>query len=82
VHPERFVLCELWSSRAIYDQHWNLQQERERAAGPKPPPPPPEPGAPPRRSTVEFYEQQIYRNVEGVWMPADETQRSTTVRWA
>jgi quinol monooxygenase YgiN len=81
LHPNRFVLCELWSSRAIYDQHWNLQQERERAAGPKPPPAPPEPGQPARSSTVEFYEQQVYKNVDGVWMAADTEQRSTTVRW-
>jgi quinol monooxygenase YgiN len=81
LHPERFVLCELWSSRAIYDKHWNLQQLREREAGPKPPPPPPEPGQPARRSTVEFYEQHIYRNVDGVWTAADEELRSTTVRW-
>jgi quinol monooxygenase YgiN len=81
LHPERFVLCELWSSRAIYDKHWNLQQQREREAGPKPPPPPPEPGQPARRSTVEFYEQQIYKNVDGVWTAADEERRSATVRW-
>jgi quinol monooxygenase YgiN len=81
VHPERFVLCELWTDRAIYDKHWRLQLEREKSQPPKPPPPPPEPGAPQRRSTVEFYEQAIYRNVEGLWMPADETKRSETVRW-
>jgi hypothetical protein len=81
VHPERYVLCELWADRAIYDKHWLLQQEREKA-NPKPPPPPPAPGEPPRRSTVEFYEYTLYRNVDGVWMPADELQRSTTVRWS
>ena len=80
VHPERFVLCELWADRAVYDKHWNLQQQRERE-NPKPPPPPPAPGESPRRSTVEIYEQQVYRNVDGVWMPADEHQRSTTIRW-
>jgi quinol monooxygenase YgiN len=81
LRPERFVLCELWSSREIYDKHWNLQQERERAAGPKPPPAPAQPGEKPRTSTVEFYEQRIYKNVDGVWMAADEALRSTTVRW-
>ncbi len=81
LRPERFVLCELWSSRAIYDKHWMLQQERERAAGPKPPAPPPQPGEKPRTSTVEFYEQRIYKNVDGVWMAADESARSATVRW-
>jgi quinol monooxygenase YgiN len=80
VRPERFVLCELWADRAIYDKHWRLQQEREKSQPPKPQPPP-EPGPPQRRSTVEFYEQATYRNVDGVWMPADETKRSATVRW-
>jgi hypothetical protein len=23
----------------------------------------------------------VYRNVDGVWMPADEQLRSTTIRW-
>ncbi len=80
VHPERFVLCELWADRAVYDAHWNLQQRREREH-PKPPPPPPAPGEPARRSTVEIYEQQVYKNVDGVWMAADEQRRSTTIRW-
>lgn len=80
VHPERFVLCELWADRAIYDRHWHLQQERAKSQPPKPSPPA-ETAAPQRRSTVEFYEQAIYRNLDGVWMPADETKRSETVRW-
>lgn len=79
-HPNRWVLCELWSSKAIYDKHWQLQQEREKL-NPPPPPPPPKPGDTPRRSTVEFYVQDVFANVGGVWMPADEAERSETVRW-
>jgi quinol monooxygenase YgiN len=79
-HPNRWVLCELWASKAIYDKHWKLQQEREKLNPPKPPPPP-QPGEQPRRSTVEFYVQDVYANVGGVWMPADEAERSETVRW-
>jgi quinol monooxygenase YgiN len=78
VHPERFVLCELWADRAVYDKHWNLQQQRERDRAK---PPPPAPGVPGRRSTVEIYEQHVYKNVDGIWMAADEHQRSTTIRW-
>jgi quinol monooxygenase YgiN len=81
LHPERYVLCELWASRAIYDKHWKLQLEREKSAPPKPPAPPPQPGAPQRRGTVEFYEQHLYQNVDGTWMSADPEQRSETVRW-
>lgn len=78
--PNRWVLCELWSSKAIYDKHWKLQQEREKLDPPKPPPPP-NPGDPPRRSTVEFYVQQTYTVVDGVWTAADAEDRSDTVRW-
>ena len=81
VHPERYVLCELWENREIYDKHWKLQQEREKNAPPKSPPPPSAPEAPQRRGTVEFYEQHLFRNVEGVWMPAEAEFRSETVRW-
>jgi quinol monooxygenase YgiN len=79
-HPNRWVLCELWASKAIYDKHWRLQQEREKLDPPKPPPPP-QPGEQPRRSIVEFYVQDVFANVGGVWMPADEAERSETVRW-
>jgi quinol monooxygenase YgiN len=79
-HPNRWVLCELWASKAIYDKHWRLQQEREKLNPPKPPPPP-QPGEQPRRSTVEFYVQDVFANVGGVWMPADEAERGETVRW-
>jgi quinol monooxygenase YgiN len=78
VHPERYLLCELWSDRAIYDKHWQLQREREAA---QPPKPPPDPAAPQRKTVIEFYEQAVYKNVDGVWMPADEAQRSVHVRW-
>lgn len=81
LHPERFVLSELWSDRAAYDKHWQLQQQRERE-NPKPPPPPPEPGAPARRSTVEIYEQHVYKVVDGIWQAAEEAARSQTIRWA
>jgi quinol monooxygenase YgiN len=79
-HPNRFVLCELWASKEIYDKHWRSQQERERTNPPKPPPPP-QPGDVPRSSTVEFYVQDVYANVDGVWMPASPAERSETVRW-
>jgi quinol monooxygenase YgiN len=78
--PNRWVLCELWSSKAIYDKHWKLQQEREKLNPPKPPAPP-KPGEPPRRSTVEFYVQQVFQVVDGIWTAADPEERSETVRW-
>lgn len=74
MRPERFVLVELWESEAIYDQHWRLTQESERAN----PPPPPVPGT---TATVEFYRQEIYQRVEGIWQLADEERRTATVRW-
>ena len=80
LHPEKTVLCELWASKAIYDKHWKLQQEREQAAPPKPPEPP-KPGEGPRRVSIEFYEQRVYQNVGGTWMAADPAERSETVRW-
>ena len=80
VHPERFILSELWANRAVYDKHWKLQQARERE-NPKPPPPPPVPGAPARRSVVEIYEQQIFTVVDGIWQSATESERSETIRW-
>jgi len=78
--PNRWVLCELWSTKAIYDKHWKLQQEREKLNPPKPPAPP-KPGEPPRRSTVEFYVQQVFTVVDGLWTAADPEERSETVRW-
>lgn len=81
LHPNRFVLCELWASKAIYDKHWRLQQEREKNGPPKPAPVPSLPGQPARSATVEFYKHDLYQNVEGVWMPADSAERSETVRW-
>ena len=81
LHPNRYVLCELWTSKAIYDKHWNLQTERQKSAPPKPPPPPPAPGEPARSASVEMYEQKLYKNVDGVWMAADPGERSETIRW-
>jgi quinol monooxygenase YgiN len=81
MHPNRFILCELWASKAIYDKHWRLQQEREKANPPKPPPPP-GPGESPRKATVEFYVQQVYQVVDGIWTAADPAERSETIRWA
>jgi quinol monooxygenase YgiN len=81
LRPERFVLCELWADRSAYDEHWRLQTERERAAGPKPTPAPAPPGAAQRRATIEFYEQSLYANVDGVWTPEDPALTSQTIRW-
>jgi hypothetical protein len=81
LHPNKTVLCELWASKAIYDKHWRLQQEREKAAPPKPPAPAPKPGDQQRSVSIEFYEQRIYQNVDAVWMAADPAERSETVRW-
>jgi quinol monooxygenase YgiN len=80
VHPNRTVLCELWASKAIYDKHWNLQQERQKK-NPPPAPAPPKPGEPAQSVTVEFYEQQIYVRPEGIWIAADPAERSETIRW-
>jgi quinol monooxygenase YgiN len=80
MNPTTTVLCELWASRAIYDKHWNLQQEREKAA-PRKPPAAPKHGEHPRKVSVEFYEQRVYQNVDGTWMAADPEQRTETVRW-
>lgn len=80
MNPHKTVLCELWASRAIYDQHWNFQQEREKL-NPRKPPAAPKPGDKPRSVSVEFYEQAVYQNVDGTWMAADPAQRTETVRW-
>jgi quinol monooxygenase YgiN len=81
LHPNRYVLCELWTNKAIYDKHWNLQTERQKSAPPKPPPPPSAPGEPARSATVEMYVQKLYQNVDGVWMAADPAERGETIRW-
>jgi quinol monooxygenase YgiN len=80
MHPNRFILSELWASKPIYDKHWRAQQEREKLNPPKPPPPP-APGESPRKATVEFYVHEVYTVVDGVWTPADPEERSETVRW-
>jgi hypothetical protein len=81
LHPEKYMLAELWANQQIYDKHWRLQQEREKSEPPKPPAPTP-PGLPSRQATVEFYRHDPYRNIEGVWFPADPSARSETVRWS
>lgn len=72
IRPEKLVLLEHWSSYEIYDKHWTNQLERE--------------GRPARRpgstSVAEFYRHEPYTVVDGIWVPADEGKRSTTVRWA
>ena len=73
----RTVLCELWSTKAIYDKHWNLQLERQKSS----PPPVPTPGVAAPVVSVEFYEQQVYVRPDGSWVPADPADRSETVRW-
>jgi quinol monooxygenase YgiN len=81
LHPNRYVLCELWTSKRIYDIHWNLQTERNKNAPPKPTPPPPKPGQPARGASVEMYIQNVYKNVDGTWMAADPDDRGETIRW-
>jgi quinol monooxygenase YgiN len=71
-HPERFVLCELWTNKAIYDKHWQLVTERRKNS-------PPPPSA--LSMSVEMYEQRIYQVVDGTWMAADPAERSETIRW-
>jgi quinol monooxygenase YgiN len=71
-HPERFVLCELWSSKAIYDKHWRLVTERRKKS-------PPPPSA--LSMSVEMYEQRVYQVVDGTWMAVDPAERSETIRW-
>lgn len=73
--PECFVLLELWASKALYDNHWRNQQERERA-NPAPPAPP---GA--RRATVEMYKQTIFQRLDGIWQALDPEERTETIRW-
>ena len=75
MRPECFTLMELWASKAIYDKHWRLVQERDAAK----PPSPPAPGAP--RPTVEMYKQTIFQRVDGIWQAADEDERMETIRW-
>ncbi len=66
--PNRYVFCE---SKGIHDKHWHLQREREKGLPPKPPAPRPKPGEATPSGSVEFYEQKLYKNVDGVWMAAD-----------
>ena len=75
MRPERYTLIELWASKAIYDKHWRLSQERNRAK----PPAPPAPDAPP--PTVEMYKQTIFQRVDGIWQAADAAERMETIRW-
>lgn len=73
--PERFVLLELWASKALYDKHWHLQQERERAN------PPPPRGPDVARGVIEMYRQEIFQRVDGIWQSADPEERMETIRW-
>jgi quinol monooxygenase YgiN len=75
LRPERFVLMELWASRALYDKHWRLVQDRDRAN----PPAPPAPGA--ARPVVEIYKQTVFQRVDGIWQAADAEERMETIRW-
>lgn len=75
MRPDCYVLMELWASKALYDKHWRLQQERERAN----PPPPPAPGAP--RAVVEMYRRTVFQRVDGIWQAADPEERMETIRW-
>jgi quinol monooxygenase YgiN len=81
LNPHRFVLCELWESKAIYDKHWRLQQEREKLNPPKPPAPS-KPGEFERSVTAEFYNYQLFQKIDAVWTPVDAEERSETIRWS
>jgi quinol monooxygenase YgiN len=75
MRPECYTLMELWASKAVYDKHWSLVQERE---GAKPASPPPTGSA---RPTVEMYKQTIFQRVDGIWQAADADERMETIRW-
>jgi quinol monooxygenase YgiN len=75
MRPERFTLMELWASKALFDKHWRLVQERDRAKAPAPP----AAGAP--RPTVEMYKQTLFQRVDGIWQAADQDERMETIRW-
>ena len=75
LRPERYILMELWASKAMYDKHWRLQQEREKTN----PPPPPVPGG--KWPTVEIYQQVQFQHVDGIWQAADAEERTETIRW-
>lgn len=72
VRPEKIVLLEHWSSYEIYDKHWTGQVAREGL-------PQPRPGS---RSVAEFYRHEPYQVVDGIWVPAEPSVRSDTIRWA
>ncbi len=73
-NPGRVILMEHWASRELYDQHWHKQmreqgapdQEQARALNP----------------TFEFYAQENYELVDGIWEPLDPADRLSTIRWA
>jgi quinol monooxygenase YgiN len=71
-HPEKMVLLEHWASYELYDRHWTDQVARE--------------GAPQARSgsksVVEFYRHEPFTVVDGIWVPADSSKRSQTIRWS
>jgi quinol monooxygenase YgiN len=72
MHPEKLVLCELWESEALFDQHWRLNRSGTL---------PPQPRTPGRVATAEFYLQKIYANVDGVWSAAEPERRLEGIRW-
>lgn len=71
-NPAKFVLLELWASEEAFDRHWRLNRSGTR---------PPQPQTPGRTSTAEFYRQQLFAQVEGVWSVADPAQRTAGIRW-
>jgi quinol monooxygenase YgiN len=72
VHPEKFVLLELWESEEAFDRHWRLNRSGAR---------PRNPSTPGRTQTAEFYRQHVFVQVEGVWSAAEPADRTEGIRW-
>lgn len=72
MRPEKFVIVELWESEAAFDKHWRLNRSGAR---------PPQPATPGRVVSAEFYKQRVFRQVDGVYMATDESQRTEGIRW-
>lgn len=68
--PAKIVLLELWSSKELYDQHWQAQLARDGAPDMTP------------NVALEFYQHTNYQILDSTWQPVDAADRIQSIRWA